>query len=339
MSLKKKKKEIKRLISAFEKEANKFHELSFSMHYFDQSNLKNSNKFKSPNHSIMLWQYYGSFENGDSALEVFEDIKSSDFQWGMRGALLSAFGVLEGDKCPLFIRMATRAGSLFNEKESYFLKSRIVSEIAENIATSGKPISVTNDHQLAVWLNYLLYFVSQIKPEKEKYQRIEPEPFSLSLQALEALLEDPQIRKSKNNIENKHFKVAFSFPGERRELISSLFTILEKKLGKDTVFYDRQFNSQLARPELANLLKKIYEVNSDLVVVFLCKEYAEKMWCGIEWESVEKLIADKEADKVMYVKLDDFESNHIQPTDGYLDARHLSSEELSKLILERLKAL
>ncbi|SEL93338.1 TIR domain-containing protein [Colwellia chukchiensis] len=339
MSLKKKKKEITRLISAFEQEANKFHDLSFSMYYFEQKLPEKKDTFKSPNHSIMLWQYYGSFDNPDSSLEFIENIKNSDLQWGMRGSSLSAFAVLEGEKCPLFVRMATRAGGLFNEKESYFLKSRVVGEIADSLATTGKPVSVTNDHQLAVWLNYLLYFVSQIKPEKEKLQRIEPEPFALSLQALEALLEEPQIKKSKHSIENICFKVALSFPGEQRQVISNVFELLEKKLGKGTVFYDFKYSSQLARPDLANLLKSVYEFNSELIVVFLCKEYTEKMWCGIEWEFVQELISGKEASKVMYIKLDDFELSHIRPTDGYIDARDLSDNELCDLIIERVALL
>ena len=38
-------------------------------------------------------------------------------------------GVIEGKATPLFVRMATRAGSLFDENESHYIKSRVVSEI------------------------------------------------------------------------------------------------------------------------------------------------------------------------------------------------------------------
>ena len=85
-------------------------------------------------------------------------------------------------------------------------------------------------------------------------------------------------------VEEIHFKVALSFPGEKRPYVSTVASELKKRLGPGTVFYDRDFTAQLARPNLDTLLQRIYLNNTDLVVVFLCAEYEDKDWCGLEWE-------------------------------------------------------
>ncbi|MCP5158998.1 MAG: hypothetical protein H6974_00865 [Gammaproteobacteria bacterium] len=175
MSLRKKKSEIKRLIGSFEREADKFHDLTFSLFYVTDEGPIDNRKFKSPNHTIMLWQYYGKIEPQGGAEKFVDNLKSSDLQWGLRGAKLSAFTVIEGDSCALFCRMAKRAGSFFNEKESFVLKSRVVSEIQKSeIDGVYKPAAAVNDNAMAVWLSYLLYYISRVSPGKDKLSKTLP---------------------------------------------------------------------------------------------------------------------------------------------------------------------
>lgn len=150
MSLRKKKVEIKRLITSFEREADAFHDLTFSLFHISNEGTIDNRKFKSPNHTIMLWQYYGKIEHEGDADRLAQHLEDSDLQWGVRGAKLSAFAVIEGDSCNLFARMAKRAGGLFNEKESAVFKNRLVSEI-ENSEKDGnsRPTSVVNDNSMA----------------------------------------------------------------------------------------------------------------------------------------------------------------------------------------------
>lgn len=341
MSLRKKKAEIKRLISSFEREADKFHDLIFSLFYVTDDEAVDNRRFKSPNHVIMLWQYYGKIEGQDGIEDFMENLRGSDLQWGIRGAKLSAFAVIEGETCALFVRMAKRAGSLFNEKESFALKSRVVSEIQKSDEDgASNPTAAVNDNEMAVWLNYLLYYISKVSPGKERLKRVEPDPFSLSLLALEALLENPKIEKvdkSLSRVEEVNFKVALSFPGEKRGYVSNVVDLLKVNLGKDQVFYDFDYQSQLARPDLDTLLQSIYRHNCDLVVVFLCKEYAEKEWCGLEWRAVKDIIKSKETERVMFVRFDDVQMEGVFSIDGYIDANHFSEAEVSKFILERVE--
>ena len=69
-------------------------------------------------------------------------------------------------------------------------------------------------------------------------------------------------------IAEAHFKVALSFPGESRDYVCKVAEELKRHLPKGSVFYDRDFTSQLAQPNLDTLLQSVYGKQSDLVVVF-----------------------------------------------------------------------
>lgn len=340
MSLRKKSKEIQRLISAFEKEADKFNDLKFSLFFVTSDGPIENRKFESPNHTIMLWQYYGKLAPEGGAEGFVNNIKDSDLKWGVRGAELSSFAVIEGEACDLFARMAKRAGNLFNAKEAALIKSRVVGEIQEaEVGGKSKPTAILNDNEMAIWLNYLLYHISMVHPGREKSMKIEPDPFSLSLLALEQLSEDPIIDKvdrSLSKVEDIKFKVALSFPGEKRSYVSKVVESLRKEFGKDQVFYDYDYQSQLAKPNFDVMLQNIYRNNADLVVVFLCKEYSHKQWCGLEWRAIRDIIKSKENDKIMFIRFDNAEIEGVFSIDGYIDANHYSEEEVSKFIMERV---
>lgn len=191
MSLKEKANEIQRLIDAFETEAGKFHDLQFhTYHVTQEGGSILDRKFVQPNHAIMLWQYYGKLGTDEDIERFVENLNDSDLQWGLRGTALTFMGVIEGDATPLFVRMAIRAGSLFNDDEARHIESRVVSEIQDKENShepTGTPTAAVNSNPLSIWLNYLLYHLSLSNPGRDHAHRIEPDPFSLSLLALERL--------------------------------------------------------------------------------------------------------------------------------------------------------
>jgi hypothetical protein len=163
MSVTSKQRELKRLIKAFEREADKFHDLQLHVFHVTPNGTTDERVFAPQNHVIMLWQYYEALEGDEDAEQFIADVQSSDTKWGLRGCSLSQFGVIEGNATALFVRMATRAGCLFSKRETRTIKSRVLSEIqdAEKAKKpSAKPTGVTNNHPLAIWLNYLLYHLS-----------------------------------------------------------------------------------------------------------------------------------------------------------------------------------
>jgi hypothetical protein len=337
MSFRKKTKEIKRLINLFEKEADELHDLKFSTYSITQ--LTNQpRKFENPNHVIMLWQYYGKTDKED----FLENLKASDLKWGIRGAALSSFGVIEGKTTDLFIKMAKRAGLIFNKKEKDEIKNKTFVKLLKNSKNDNINIGVTNDNSIATWLNYLLYYLSTTASKDEEIKLNQIDPYTLSLFALEQLLEKHTIKsvdKSVAKLEDIKFDVAFSFPGERRKFVSNIADIVRKQLKKDKLFYDFDYQSQLARPNIDVLLQKIYHDNSKLIVIFLSSEYMEKEWCGLEWRAIRDLIKSKKDDKIMFIKFDNKKIEGHFSIDGYIDATYHSKKAITKFILERIELL
>lgn len=134
----------------------------------------------------------------------------------------------------------------------------------------------------------------------------------------------------------KRFKVALSFPGEYRHYVESVARELARSLTRDAVFYDRFHESELARPNLDTHLQTIYHQDSELIVVFLCSEYDDKEWCGIEFRSIRDLIKRRQDDMVMFVRLDTADVKGVFSVDGYIDTDGRSPRSVAKLIIQRL---
>jgi hypothetical protein len=135
------------------------------------------------------------------------------------------------------------------------------------------------------------------------------------------------------------FDVAVTFAGEHRELVKSIVDELNNKLGDNKVFYDKNYQSQLARPSLDALLQGIYRNQAKLVVVFLGERYQEKKWCGLEFRVVKEIILNKEVERIMFIKLDDGEVDGVLQTDGYINGMDHTPIELAKFICERVALL
>ena len=91
----------------------------------------------------------------------------------------------------------------------------------------------------------------------------------------------------------KRFRVALSFPGEHRARVERIAEALAANLGREKVLYDKWYAPEFARPGLGIYLPDLYRHESDLIAIFLCKEY-EKEWCGLEWRACLDLIKRRE---------------------------------------------
>lgn len=134
------------------------------------------------------------------------------------------------------------------------------------------------------------------------------------------------------------FRVALSFPGEKRTYVSKVASELKKRLGKGAVFYDDDFQAQLARPNLDTLLQRIYLINSGLIVVFLCAEYEQKKWCGLEWRAIRNIIMNKNDQAIMFMRFDNSQISGVFAVDGYIDLVGLEPIEVARLIVERVRS-
>ena len=138
-------------------------------------------------------------------------------------------------------------------------------------------------------------------------------------------------------VEDMHFKVALSFPGEHRDYVEKVSKELQARLPARSAFYDRDFTAQLARPNLDTLLQHIYADNSDLVVVFLSENYEKKEWCGLEWRAIRGLIKKKKDDSIMFMRFDQASVPGTMSLDGFVDLAAYAPAETAALILERVR--
>lgn len=135
----------------------------------------------------------------------------------------------------------------------------------------------------------------------------------------------------------KRFEIALSFPGEYRKQVEAIANNLAEKLGKDNIFYDKYHEAELARPNLDTHLQTIYHDQSELIVVFLCAEYENKEWCGLEWRALRDLIKKKETAIIMPMRFDQTEIPGLFSIDGYIDIAKRNADEVTQLILQRLE--
>lgn len=138
-------------------------------------------------------------------------------------------------------------------------------------------------------------------------------------------------------VEEMRFKVALSFPGEKRDYVAAVTAEVKKRLGRDVVFYDKDFTAQLARPNLDTLLQRIYLNNTDLVVVFLCAEYEHKEWCGLEWRAIRNIIKNKNDRAIMFMRFDHADISGTFSIDGYVDLDEFTPLEAARMIVERVR--
>lgn len=114
---------------------------------------------------------------------------------------------------------------------------------------------------------------------------------------------------------------------------------LERLIGPNAYFYDNNYVSQLARPSLDTFLQEIYRNRAKLIVVFLSADYQRKNWCGIEFRAIRNIIAERENNRIMFVRTDDGAVEGVFAVDGYVDARQHNATALAEFIQQRVQFL
>jgi tetratricopeptide (TPR) repeat protein len=136
----------------------------------------------------------------------------------------------------------------------------------------------------------------------------------------------------------RRFSIALSFPGEYRNTIEEVATCLSRAHSKEKILYDKYHEAEFARIDLDIYLPNLYRTESELVVIFLCKNYIEKRWCNLEWRYIKQLIATPEQHRIMLLAIDapaDMTELGILPGDGCVDISTKQPFEIANLILQR----
>ena len=133
------------------------------------------------------------------------------------------------------------------------------------------------------------------------------------------------------------YEVALSFASEDREYVKSVAEYLKNNNVK--VFYDEYEEVTLWGKDLAEHLDKVYRGRARYCVMFISKNYANKVWTSHERRSaLAKAIEEKE-EYILPARFDDTEIPGIRPTIGYVDLSKKTPEQLGKMILQKLGRL
>lgn len=154
-------------------------------------------------------------------------------------------------------------------------------------------------------------------------------------ESFQKILRNSTTKTEQKEEQKNRFIVAFTFAGENRQFVEQVADEVSSRFGRQRVFYDAFYEAELARPNLDTYLQNIYHNQSDLLVVFLCENYSSKEWCSLEWRAIRDLIKQKNDDRIIFVKMGNFEVGGVFSIDGYLDGTKNSPQKIAQRIIER----
>lgn len=132
------------------------------------------------------------------------------------------------------------------------------------------------------------------------------------------------------------FTIAVSFPTIRQPFVQDVVEELEKHVPGEKIFYYPRLTHVLTGHQLVANLTSFYRNQAELVVVFLCAEYAGSEWCLREWVAILDLLALGGLKAPMLLRLDGAPIPRLSPNIGFIDCQRLGAREISELIVARL---
>jgi Uncharacterized protein containing a TIR (Toll-Interleukin 1-resistance) domain len=256
-----------------------------------------------------------------------------------------------------FIKAKNYLDCLVNDTEDNNLKKWLQDAICSKSVDNWHNF----DHQVRSYLNQYLDLLQQypmieedckaiisrlltLREEQRKVAAINSEIIERVTILYDELAEVIQGFKKQTNpvmITNipilRRFKISLSFPGEHRDLVEAIAERLAVIFSRERILYDKYHRAEFARPNLDTHLQKLYRYDSDLIVVFICADYQEKKWCGIEWRAIRDLINQKNVDeRIMFVMCGKGTVDGVFGTiDGYIDANKIAVKDIVSDILKR----
>ncbi len=135
----------------------------------------------------------------------------------------------------------------------------------------------------------------------------------------------------------ERYDVALSFTGKDRPIARAIAEALSKR-GLH-VFFDEYYQAELARPNLYEYLRKVYE-EAQLCVVILSDNYADDAWAQTELRNLLAHAKNRDTYTIMLVgtNLTRF-PNLLDSPFGYLDYSKSTPEHIAELTEKRLQLL
>lgn len=132
------------------------------------------------------------------------------------------------------------------------------------------------------------------------------------------------------------FDIAVSFAGTERGLAEELANRVREE-GFE-VFYDGFYPEQLWGKDLPSFFDRIYRKLSRFCVMFVSREYAERMWTTHERQSAQaRALQERGHEYILPIRVDDTDLDGLPPTIGYVSLKEYSLEKIAELLVKKLK--
>lgn len=135
-------------------------------------------------------------------------------------------------------------------------------------------------------------------------------------------------------INNYEYDVAFSFAGEQRDYVRNVANHL-KTLGI-RVFYDEFEEEKLWGKDLYEYLDSIYRKKAKYCVMFVSKNYADKVWTSHERKSAQARALEENKEYILPARFDDVEIPGMAKTVGYISLNKYAPEGFAELIKRKI---
>lgn len=136
--------------------------------------------------------------------------------------------------------------------------------------------------------------------------------------------------------EDPYYDVAVSFAGEQREYVEEAVRYLQAEGVK--VFYDKDEQARLWGMDLVEELGSTYRDRAFRTVMFVSKEYGEKVWPYQERRAAQaRAVKEMNEPYILPVLMDDSEIPGLHETTAHMDGRTLAPSDLGAMVVEHLR--
>lgn len=130
------------------------------------------------------------------------------------------------------------------------------------------------------------------------------------------------------------YDIALSFAGEQRDFVRDIAKILNDNY-QLKVFFDEFEESNLWGKNLYDYLYEIYSKKAKYVMIFVSKEYRDKIWTNHERQASQERALKEKNEYILPVKFDDTSIPGLSETIAYLDAINHSPYDIAILFAKK----
>lgn len=130
------------------------------------------------------------------------------------------------------------------------------------------------------------------------------------------------------------YDVALSFAGEQRWYVDLVNSEL-KALGV-TTFYDEDWRVELWGKDLNEAFTEIYSEQAKSVLMFISKEYVEKIWTRVERRAALSRAINEKGEYILPVRFDHTSVPGMPSTLRYVLLQDVSAKQLAELVCKKI---